>query len=944
MLPRILKRLIVGAAEVVARTRKAIFRVLVEVFGLCDRHDLQHLNHSYIFSSHRQFQSVYQLKQASLRSLYSIMLTSLRRCPASLRWKVVSKAVQFKSYEGTNSLLACQAIGPVTHKSVSSLRCFHQSAFLKREGAYAAAEEAEDGQQSYSEGGPPNAESDDATSQGPITKFRQLAERGLVNKFIINTLTEEMGLETMTEVQSLTISEAITGKDVYVARSMSSNSQLVANDISLAQARTGTGKTIGFLLPILQNILTEDPSLESARTGGKRAERGSNIRAIIISPTRELAEQIAAEAKRLTQGTGVVVQTAVGGTQKNAHLKSMRREGCHILVGTPGRLKDILSDEYSDVRAPNLSAFVLDEADRLLDQGFYPEIVEIQKLLPSRQEKDRQTLMFSATVSPEVVKLVRSVMKPDLHYVKTVQDNEEPTHERVPQKLVTVPGFENLLPTVLELASREISACEDASSTKRPFKAIVYFNATAEATLASKIFFNIRQAGFPERPDNYRSVTSASTPTLLGDECRVYEIHSRLSQLQRTAAAERFRNAKTAILMSSDVTARGMDFPGVTHVIQIGVPNDRDTYIHRLGRTARAGAEGEGWMILPATALNEARIRLGKLPLEKDQSLEAARPDFSTAVGGPDPDMTAAARNMFATIANAAQQVDPVQKNQMYVSSLGSHQWMKNKEVLISAMNRLAKFQWRMDEPPAIGRALASKLRLNNVPGVLLQSGRDYEGRGGDGGDYYARGGGGANRRDERSSRFSEAREGYPPREERSGGFGERRGGFADTRGGGGRGGGRGVSGGGDRRSVGSFGNDRPSDRGGFGGDRTGSFDRNAERAERSSFGGDSGEAGGRGGDRRGGFGGGDRRGGFGGGDRRGGFGGDRRGGGDRGGFGGGDRRSGGDRGGFGGDRGGDRGGFGGGDRRSGGDRGGFGGDRRGGRGGFGGRGRGGRD
>jgi len=514
-------------------------------------------------------------------------------------------------------------------------------------------------------------------------------------------------------------------------------------------------------------------------------------------------------------------------------------------------------------------------------------------------------------------------MKPDLHYVKTVQDDEEPTHERVPQKLVTVPGFENLLPTLLELCSREIAAGEDSTSGKRPFKAIVYFNATAETTLASKIFFNIRSASFPERGDT-RPRPSTASPNLLGEETRIYEIHSRLTQAQRTAAAEHFRNSKTAILMSSDVTARGMDFPGVTHVIQVGLPSDRDTYIHRLGRTGRAGAEGEGWIIFPTVALSEARYRLGKLPLEKDTSLVAAAPDFSTTVGGPDPDMTVESRNIFATVTQAAARIDARAKDQMYLAMLGTFQWMKNKEWLVSALNRLAKFQWRMDEPPAIPRGLATKLRLENVPGVNFSSGREFEGRDGAGGrgrDFHMDRGGGrggrgsAGRRDERSSRYSETREGRPPREERSGGgFGDRRSssssGFAE------------------RRTSNSFSNDRNDRRSSgssFGarsnerGERSGFSDR-SERPPRSSSGGFGGEERGRGGyERSGGYSGSSSgRGGFGGGDRRGG--------------GGGGFKS--DRGGFG-----DRGGSGGfGDR---GGRGGFAGR---GRGGFGGRGRGGRD
>lgn len=143
---------------------------------------------------------------------------------------------------------------------------------------------------------------------------------------------------------------------------------------------------------MLQNIISVDPALE--RRSEKYNASAADIRAIIISPTRELAEQIAVEAKKLVQGTGVVVQTAVGGSAKRYHLDLMKRQGCHILVGTPGRINDIFSDDHTGVRAPNLSAFVLDEADRLLDQGFAPAIEEIQSHLPDRRKVDRQTMLF----------------------------------------------------------------------------------------------------------------------------------------------------------------------------------------------------------------------------------------------------------------------------------------------------------------------------------------------------------------------------------------------------------------------------------------------------------------------------------------------------------------------------------------------------------------------
>jgi ATP-dependent RNA helicase MSS116 len=268
-------------------------------------------------------------------------------------------------------------------------------------------------------------------------------------------ITGPMGLETMTEVQIKTINETLKGTD------------------TVAQAKTGTGKTLAFLLPVLQNIISIDPDL-GERAANRRSKRttADDIRALIISPTRELAEQIAAETQKLVANTSLIVQTAVGGTQKSMGLRAIQQQGCHILVGTPGRLKDILSDPYTRVEAPDLSALVFDEADRLLDQGFWPEIQEIMRLLPTPAEKDRQTMMFSATIPKEVVSLVRSTLKPGFQFVKCVADDEDPTHGNVTQRIVRLNGFENSLPALTELCSRCVEESQQPGG--KPFKAIVF--------------------------------------------------------------------------------------------------------------------------------------------------------------------------------------------------------------------------------------------------------------------------------------------------------------------------------------------------------------------------------------------------------------------------------------------------------------------------------------
>ncbi|MCJ1249309.1 hypothetical protein MMC30_006532 [Trapelia coarctata] len=614
---------------------------------------------------------------------------------------------------------------------------------------------------------------------GLVTKFQELADQRLVSKTLVKTLTEDMKLETMTQVQSMTINETLKGIDV------------------LAQARTGTGKTLAFLIPVLQNIISYDPRLEQ-RSSGRNRSTPTDIRAIIVSPTRELAEQIAVEAQKVTRNTGVIVQTAVGGTGKAYGLRKIKNEGCHILIGTPGRLNDILSDPHSEVRAPNLSAFVLDEADRLLDQGFAPEIANIQKCLPDRRDVDRQTLLFSATVPEEVMEVVKRTMKRDFKFVRTVQPGEQQTHEKVPQKIVQVAGFENLMPALVELCQREIAR----KDRKMPFKAIVYFNATAEARLALSILENLKSPGasqFDKHP---------FFPTTL------IQMHSRLTQQQRTRNADLFRRAQSSIMLSSDVTARGMDFPNVTHVIQMMLPTTRDTYIHRVGRTARGDKTGEGYVFITHLETSEARRRLNKLPLQHDDSLATAKVDMTQ-----DAELAADVAQTLTQVVSATKAAGMVEKGAAYLASLGAFSWYTKKQELLDAMNNRSKYGWGLATPPAISPSLVSKLNLSRLNGINIgeREPRPFSGNSRDSSDSGG------------FSRGSNDRGGFS----RGGGSSRGSGGF----------GGRGGSSGGfsrDRGSSSGYGRDRGSSSG-YGRDRGSSSGYGRDRGSSSGYGRDRG-------------------------------------------------------------------------------------------------------
>lgn len=458
-------------------------------------------------------------------------------------------------------------------------------------------------------------------------------------------------------------------------------------------------------------MINANPELgRPGHRAGYRNNRASidDIRAVIISPTRELAEQIAVEAKKVVTGTGIVVQTAVGGTQKNFHLRKMQTEGCHILVGTPGRVKDILSDGYSGVSLRNIDTFVLDEADRLLDIGFAPEIDEIRSYMPPIDQRDRQTLMFSATIAQSVVGLVRRTMKPDFKFIRTVNADEIPTHERVPQNVVFLNGLENQMPALLELTQRCIQANKADPANNQPFKAIVYFGSTTEVTLGYEIFDkltnNSRQGG--------RWGPHPLSPAI------IVEMHSRLTQQQRTRNSDQFRRTESGLLFSSDVTARGMDFPNVSHVIQFGLPRASEDYIHRIGRTGRAGKSGEGWLFVQSHDRRDFQREIGReLPIKEDNSLSTASVDMTR-----DAQLPASTAQILSTIQNAVRGVPMSAKAQAYTSQLGLAK-ARTRGQHIQALNNLTRYGWGMQEPPRVSRSLATRLGIDREPGLNIDDG-----------------------------------------------------------------------------------------------------------------------------------------------------------------------------------------------------------------------------
>ena len=328
------------------------------------------------------------------------------------------------------------------------------------------------------------------------------------------------GYSTPTPIQEQSIPSVLEGRDL------------------LGIAQTGTGKTAAFMLPSIDNLRKADNQIPF-----------KSCRMLVLAPTRELAGQIAENAKEYGAMAGMKVQSIVGGTSVNKDRNKLHR-GTDILVATPGRLLDLI-----DQKAFNLSGveiLVLDEADQMLDLGFIHALRRINDLVPD----DRQTLFFSATMPKQIKELVRGYCHNPVHVSVTP---ESTTAERVDQYLFMVQ--QNEKQSLIELIL----------TGKHPvpgrLERVLMFTRTKHG--ADRVVKKLAQVGV-----------------------RANAIHGNKSQPQRQRALDEFRKGKTMVLVATDVAARGIDIPGVSHVINYELPNVPEQYVHRIGRTARAGKDG----------------------------------------------------------------------------------------------------------------------------------------------------------------------------------------------------------------------------------------------------------------------------------------------------------------------------------------------------------------
>lgn len=338
-------------------------------------------------------------------------------------------------------------------------------------------------------------------------------ELGLATKLV--TVLEKLELRNPTEIQMKTIPLALAGKNL------------------LATAETGSGKTAAFLLPIIE-----------------RLQAKGKMRALILAPTRELALQIMTNAVSFCRAAGLRSTAVVGGESIAAQMRALRA-GVDILIATPGRLNDLI--DRGALSLKSIEILVLDEADRMLDMGFLPQVREIIQYIPTK----RQTILTSATLSPAVERLTYELMNT---YTRVEVNYSAPTVATLTQTAFPVLAHAKL-PLLLALLEKHKEG-------------------------SFLVFTHTRRGA-----DNLMR-------TLTANKHRVVTLHSDRSQSQRNAALAMFRSGHARVLVATDVAARGIDVEGIAFVVNYEVPATAEDYIHRVGRTARAGRNGSAFTLV----------------------------------------------------------------------------------------------------------------------------------------------------------------------------------------------------------------------------------------------------------------------------------------------------------------------------------------------------------
>jgi ATP-dependent RNA helicase RhlE len=326
---------------------------------------------------------------------------------------------------------------------------------------------------------------------------------------------EEKGYQSPSPIQAKAIPAILTGKDV------------------LAAAQTGTGKTAGFTLPLLQNLS------QNSRSEGKQ-----NIKALVLTPTRELAAQVAENVKIYSEYLPTKSAVVFGGVNINPQ-KAQLRAGVDILIATPGRLLDLYSQKALSLS--HLKVLVLDEADRMLDMGFIHDIKKIIKIIPAK----RQNLLFSATFSKDILNLTQKLLNDPISIEVAPQNS---TADTVQQQVYRV----------------------EKSHKHHLLKHLIKSEAWHQVLVFSRTKHGADRLA--KRLDKAKIPAAA--------------IHGNKSQNARTRALKNFKDLKIQVLVATDIAARGLDIKQLPHVVNFELPNVSEDYVHRIGRTGRAGAKG----------------------------------------------------------------------------------------------------------------------------------------------------------------------------------------------------------------------------------------------------------------------------------------------------------------------------------------------------------------
>ncbi|MFD5320501.1 DEAD/DEAH box helicase [Streptomyces sp. NPDC127098] len=362
---------------------------------------------------------------------------------------------------------------------------------------------------------------EEATTLSATTTFRDLGILAETAEAL-----EAVGITTPFPIQEMTLPVALTGADV------------------IGQAKTGTGKTLGFGLPLLECV-TVPADVEAGRATPEQL--GDAPQALVVVPTRELCQQVTNDLLTAGKVRNVRVLSIYGGRAYEPQVEALAR-GVDVVVGTPGRLLDLAGQRK--LRLNQVRSLVLDEADEMLDLGFLPDVEKIIELLPAK----RQTMLFSATMPGQVIALARRYMNQPTHIRATEPDDEGATVANITQHVFRAHSLDKV-----EMVARMLQA------EGRGLAMVFCRTKRTAADVAEQL--------------TRRGFASAA-------------VHGDLGQGAREQALRAFRKGKVDVLVCTDVAARGIDVDGVTHVINYQTPEDEKTYLHRVGRTGRAGNKG----------------------------------------------------------------------------------------------------------------------------------------------------------------------------------------------------------------------------------------------------------------------------------------------------------------------------------------------------------------